>query len=215
MVWLNCPSMGFLNCGASDSRGRLGLMPHVAEADQSQQETSSVGGVDDCECGRYETKHARPAGAIDGCGDVAGSVEGGDCGHCPAAKHRKGSAERETSQCQHECRGHEVAQAHLAGILLHHPHLPVTILEVLLPQRSSVAAVIVNGRDGRCEQYPVAPGRDPIVEFIVLIPDLLLVEPTYLVEDLAAPRAHVDRVDPFFLLGIVKPRPADTERRRG
>ena len=51
--------------------------------------------------------------------------------HEPAYRPRREEGSRE--QCQDESRWHELPQTHLARMFLQDPHLPVPVLEVLVP----------------------------------------------------------------------------------
>src|SRR5262245_61613654 len=53
-----------------------------------------------------------------------------------------------------ERRRGELTEAHLAGVLLHHAHLPVAVLEILSPEGSRGAARGIAGTDARAQPDP-------------------------------------------------------------
>ena len=103
----------------------------------------------------------------------------------------------------------------LSGVLLHDAHLPESILIILPPEQVGRAARKIARLYFLAEQDLPVILTKAVVEFVILIWSLLLVERSDFVENLPAPCAHVDRIDPFFAVGIMESRGAHTKSRAG
>ena len=102
--------------------------------------------------------------------------------------------------------------ADLTRMLLHHPHLPVAILEILLRQAVERGAIAVGAPDRRIADDPSAPVEQSVAQLVVLVANHLLIESEACVQ-LAPADAHEDGVDLLLLGGISESRAANAKRR--
>src|SRR5439155_22857606 len=101
-----------------------------------------------------------------------------------------------------ECRRNELSQADLAGVLLNDAHLPVSILEVLAPQRAGIPPHGVGRSDARAEQNTTPEIEKAIIQLLVLIAYHLLVEQARPLQHLPPPGPHLHARDPLLLLRV-------------
>src|SRR4051794_17036441 len=97
-------------------------------------------------------------------------------------------------------------------MLLHHADLPEPVLVVLPPERPQRRSVAVCAPDRRVANDPTALVQQPVAEFVVLVPDHLLVEAEPSI-DFAPAEAHVDGIDVLLCGRVVEASTTDAERR--
>jgi len=85
-------------------------------------------------------------------------------------------------------------------MLLEDADFPVSVLEVLTPERGRGTADGVFGLDFGAEENFAALGAQAIVEFVILVTNELFIEQANALKNLTRPSAHVNGIDPFFLI---------------
>src|SRR6185295_14979318 len=87
---------------------------------------------------------------------------------------------RSNHRCQKshdESSGHKLSRTHLQRMLLHNPHLPKAILEVLSPKRTQRSAAVVPAVNVRREQNTAAQLSQSVVVLIILVTNQLFIVP--------------------------------------